>query len=172
MQTGWSDPATGIKFWNTARAPKSGAQFQFNDYVVIQIDTDVAQDFHVSPYDENGIELTPEELIERVKSAIISQIGDDFYQRLHSRMLFAIAVHSIECWLLPLYFTDKRREKTKNCLDTLNQALKKQGFTIDRKAADYYRKIAEPFSKKKTLMQMQSHNPSLSIFIVELGRVQ
>ena len=131
----------------------------------------MSQDYHVSPRDKEGKELSPEELIARVKSAIVSWIGSDFYQQFQSHMLFAIAVHSIECWLLPLYFTDKKREKTKNCLDTLNQALKKQGFTIDRKAPEYYRKIAEPYSKKKTLMQLQSRNPSLSVLIGELGQV-
>ncbi len=126
----------------------------------------------MSPRDDEGDELAPNELIERVKLAIISQIGDDFYQKVQSQILFAIAVHSIECWLLPLYFKDKKREKTKNCLGTLNQALNRtEGFTIDSKNPAYYRKVAEPYSKRKTLMQLQSHNPSLNRFVAELGQV-
>lgn len=147
--------------------------FQFTDYVIIQIDTDVSQDYHVSPRDAAGNELPPDALIERVKLALISKIGEDFYQRHQDQTLFAIAVHSIECWLLPLYFTERKREKTKNCLETLNQALaRKEGFTIDQKAPHYYRKIAAPYAKKSKLMQMQQYNPSLAHFISELQRVE
>jgi len=148
--------------------------FQFNDYLIIQIDTDVAQDYHVSPNDNEGNELTPVQLIEQVKLAIIAKIGDDFYQQHQDQILFAIAVHSIECWLLPLYCDAGKKGKLKNCLATLNYELgRKMGFTIDphNKRIKYYERISEDYSERKVLMKNYEANPSLHRFINELQTV-
>lgn len=145
--------------------------FQFNDYVIIHIDTDVSEDINygISHQDENG-ELSPEQLIEKVKEKFKSLIGEDFYSKYYDKIIFAIAVHSIECWLLPLFYTDNRKQKIKNCLDTLNKALikTKNNFTIDAKKPEYYRTLSDSYSKHQTLMKHYPNNPSLKIFIEEI----
>ncbi|SKB16014.1 conserved hypothetical protein [Planktothrix sp. PCC 11201] len=145
--------------------------FQFNDYLIIHIDTDVSEDINygISHQDKNG-ELSPEKLIEKVKEKFKILIGEDFYSKYYDRIIFAIAVHSIECWLLPLYYTDNRKQKIKNCLDTLNKALikTKNNFTIDAKKPEYYRIVSDPYSKHKTLIKYYRNNPSLKIFIQEI----
>lgn len=143
--------------------------FQSVDYVIIQIDTDVCEDYHISKR-ENGKELNPEQLIEKVINIFIEIIGNDFYKLIEQRIIFAVSVHSIECWLLPVYYTDSKKSKTVNCLQTLNQALQKKGFTIDKnnKNFEYYREISEVFIKKKKLNQYYSQNPSFEIFIKNL----
>ena len=77
--------------------------FQFNDYIISQIDTDVSEEkgFDISKRDENGNELTPDELIIKVKHKLIKLIGEEFYQKYSEKIIFAISVHSIECWFLP-----------------------------------------------------------------------
>ncbi|WP_449417531.1 phage tail protein [Phormidium nigroviride] len=144
--------------------------FQFNQYVIIQIDTDVSEDYGIPKQDENG-ELSPETLIAKVKEKFEGLIGEEFYKRYQDKIIFAIAVHSIECWFLPLYYQDKKKTKIKSCLKTLNQALvKSPGFTIDPKNKDpkYYRKISENYCKQKVLMKCYKHNPSLKVFIEEI----
>ena len=145
--------------------------FQFNNYVIIHIDTDVSEDINygISHQDENG-ELSPEQLIEKVKEKFKSLIGEDFYSKYYDKIIFAIAVHSIECWLLPLFYTDNRKQKIKNCLDTLNKALikTKNNFTIDAKNPRYYRTLSDSYSKHQTLMKHYPNNPSLKIFIEEI----
>jgi hypothetical protein len=105
--------------------------FQFIDYIIIQIDTDVSElkHYNISQQDENG-KFTPQQLIEKVIEKFRGAIGDDFYSKYQQKIIFASSVHSIECWLLPLYYTDKnKKSKFKNCLDTLNlQLLKKHEF--------------------------------------------
>jgi len=84
------------------------------------------------------------------------------------QIIFAIAVHSIECWLLPLYYTNQTRAKTKNCLDTLNRQLKKaDGFSINpsQKNPRYYETISKKYCKHKTLVSLYKANPSLRIFV-------
>ena len=143
---------------------------QFYDYIIIQIDTDVSEDYGVPKQDETG-EFTVEQIIEKVRERLASCIGDVFYSRYSERILFAISVHSVECWLLPLYYSDRRKSKLASCLRTLNQVLQRaERFTIDpnRKNPDYYRHICRQYCKHKTLMKFYSENPSLKIFIAEI----
>lgn len=147
--------------------------FQLNDYIIISIDTDVLEEkgFDISKRDENGNDLTPDELIEKVKQKFITLIGDDFYHKYSEKIIFAIAVNSTECWLLPLYYRDKRKSKIVNCLGTLNQETKtKEQFTIDKnnKNPDYYRTISKKYCKHKTFMKSYQNNPSLKVFIEEI----
>ena len=153
------------------RSKKFQEAFQFIDYIIIQIDTDVSEDYGVAKQDENG-EFTPQQLIAKVIEKFRNAIGDDFYSKYQQKIIFAISVHSIECWLLPLYYTDKKKQaKVKNCLDTLNRELqKKHKFTIDANAKnpEYYRVISEQYSKPKVLMKHYAENPSLKKFIEEI----
>ncbi len=145
--------------------------FQFIDYIIIQIDTDVSEDYNIAHQDENG-EFTPQHLIEKVIDKFRDGIGEDFYNTNQQKIIFAISVHSIECWFLPLYYTDKQKKaKYKNCLNTLNYELSKQHkFTIDKNAKnpEYYREIAKQYGKHKVLMNHYQDNPSLKIFIEEI----
>lgn len=149
--------------------------FQFNDYVIVQIDTDVAADYGVSSRNEEGNEFSDEDMYERVKEKLIAQIDSGFYANYASRILFAVSVQSIECWLLPLFFTDNKKSKTVNCLSTLNQGLKtKKSYSIDPKNKNprYYEDISVDCAKNKKLMALCASNPSLKAFIHELETTQ
>ncbi|MCL1472422.1 phage tail protein [Argonema antarcticum] len=148
--------------------------FQFNEYVIIQIDTDVSEEknYNIHKRDENG-ELTPEQLIEKVKEKFQLLIGEDFYIKYNHKIIFAITVYSIECWLLPLYYQDKRKAKITNCLNTLNQELgKRESFTIDanNKNPQYYRKVSRQYCEQKVLMKLYQENPSFKVFIQEIEK--
>ena len=128
--------------------------FQYSKYIIIQIDTDVSEreGFDVSKRDTKGKELEPVELIENVITKLIGLIGQEFYNEHVDRIIFAISVHEIECWLLPLYYNDKKQAKTSGCVKTLNIELaKKEGFTIDvnSKNQKYHDHITKQFWKKK-----------------------
>lgn len=160
---GWSQV---IEYCQSAKFRKA---FQLNKYIIIQIDTDVSQDWNrpytVSHRDENGT-LTPEKLIEKVIEMFVGLIGEDFYGQYQDRIIFAISVHSIECWLLPLYYSKDKKAKITGCLEALNREVaKKENFTIDAKKPKYYRKISRQYIKHKKLMQHYESDPSLKRFI-------
>jgi hypothetical protein len=95
----------------------------FNDYVIIQIDTDMSEhvNFDVS-LTYNGIDRPVEELVVDVRQKITSKINQASYKRNQSQFKYAIAVHSLECWLLPIYSNVKAHyEKTKNCAKQLER---------------------------------------------------
>lgn len=148
---------------------------QFNEAVIIQIDTDVSEEkgYDVPKRDEAGKELTQEELIVRVEEKLSSLIGPEVMDKFGDRILFAVCVHELECWLLPFYYNDSKRSKAVGCLSTLNQALGKKGdFTIDvnKKNHRYYEAISEPYRKKrKVLMAASGHNASFKAFMERLS---
>jgi hypothetical protein len=163
---GWS------QVFDYCRSDAFKQAFQFNDYIIIQIDTDVSADYGVPHQDQDG-EFSPEKLIELVIEKFKSLIGEDFYGKYSEKIIFAIAVHTTECWLLPLYYTDNKKSKLVNCLKSLNRGLAKQeGFTIDaeNKNPEYYRIISNKYCKQKTLKASYKENPSFKIFIEEIEK--
>ena len=75
----------------------------FLDYVIVQVDTDVAeqQGFDVQ-LTKNNQPLTIIEIVQAVTVRLIKQIDDGeagFYAKNQERIIFAISVHTLEIWL-------------------------------------------------------------------------
>jgi len=140
--------------------------FQENEYVIIHIDTDVSpkKNFDIPHYDENGELLTPEQLIVKVVNKFKSLIGEDFYDQYANKIIFAIAVHSIECWLLPLCLPEKKAE-TDDCMNILKRDLP----DFKEKDHRYYQRISIEYANQNSLLKLYPENPSLQIFIEELA---
>lgn len=140
---------------------------EFSDYVIVQIDTDVADKYKVN---FSGRE-TVMEIIQKVEEKIISTIGSELFESIKEKVFFAICVNSLECWLLPLYYTDKIQSNTQNCLRRLNEKLgKKDKISTQNKNQNLklYHKISRGFLKQKNLIEKYSQNPSLNEFILSL----
>jgi hypothetical protein len=151
---------------------------QFNDYLVIHIDTDVQEEsgFDV-PRRDKGKVLSVSDRVDRVIDRLKQEIDNGFYQSNAHRILFAIAVDSIECWLLPLLYPNKKDAKKDakivGCLESANQALRK----VDRDALSAgtvkkflpaYEEASSGYRKHKTLIELRDKNPSLGLFIEQL----
>lgn len=146
--------------------------FRRLDYVIVQVDTDVCElpNFGVAKL-ENGVELSPRELIERVKTKLISVIGEEFFNEYKESIGFAICVYSLECWLLPIHCTGNHRNKITGCLETLNRFLAKGnkrtiGVSKDR---EQYNELSKIYRSNKKLISLCKLNPSLEVFIEELS---
>ena len=149
-----------------------------DDFILIQIDTDCSNEKHydVPKTDEDGNVLPPAQLIEKVKSRFLeifeTSFGSDFWELHGSRILFAIAVDEIECWILPLFYSDRNKTATNNCFFKLNEKLRRDNLPTIRQdkvgEAQKYRQITKPYSKQKTLVEKQQENPSFSVFYEEL----
>ncbi len=143
-------------------------------FVIIHIDADVFYTDNIPPAyrietkELDGSDISYESLLSKIKNKIIAAIGKQFYHDYKERIIFAIAVNSMECWLLPIYFNDNKKRKMVQCLHTLNQALKKEGYTIHAKEPKYYRRASKPYLKNKFFMQKYRENPSLETFINSL----
>ncbi|MDD4854675.1 MAG: hypothetical protein PHQ22_06155 [Sulfuricurvum sp.] len=131
-----------------------------NHYMIIQIDTDISEhkNFGVS---QNNLSI--EELIGNVKERLIAQIDSNkpFYELYQEKIIFAISVHSLECWILPLY-KDIKSEKITGCLETLQRESK--SIQVTKEYKNYY-DLSRPLLKNKKLLQIATKNSSLQIFI-------
>ncbi|PWV45022.1 hypothetical protein [Chitinophaga sp. S165] len=154
--------------------------FEQNDYLIIQIDTDVCEhkNFDVRTTTEDGSAKSEEVLINdiilRFESLFLASFGPDKYNEFKERLIYAISLEEIECWLLPIYFTDKIKSATNNCIHKLNPKLKTSfnGLYIDannkNNMVGNYWKFSKPYMKNKTLMDKAYDNISLGIFIDNL----
>jgi len=170
-------PPGGPGGWlRVIRAVESGAHrraLENNEYVVIHIDTDVSQDpgFHV-PHQEGNHTLSVEQLTERVISRLLGLMDAPFIEKHGHRVIFAVAVHSIECWFLPLLYQDAKAAKPVGCLRAVNNALKKLNQDSlspgEDKAPRRNDEVSRAFLKRKDLLDAPERNPSLGEFIKRL----
>jgi hypothetical protein len=150
---------------------------QFNDFLVLHIDTDVSEDFGV-PHRQGGKELSVAELVECVIEKLASILGSESYVAHEGRLIFAIAVHSIECWLLPLFHTDSHARKITGCLNAVNEARRKRNQRPlsnprrrgDSKDPQSYLDASREYTRRKRLMALHDKNPSLALFVRQLDK--
>lgn len=147
---------------------------QLHDYLVLQLDTDVSNDYGV-PHMDGAEKLQPEEIVERVVARLRSTIGPEFYTVHAARFLFAIAVHDIACWILALHDDHGRHtQKVKQCLITANNELARKRLPqLSKKGrgeqvAEPYRRASRDFAERERLHEACGRNRSLALFTDQL----
>lgn len=151
------------------------------DALVIQIDTDVSEEdgFDVPKLDaENGnIPFTVEELAGRVTKRLIDQIESGlpgFYSENSSKIVFAISVHSLECWIFS-YYRKQEKSRIMGCEDTLNMVLTRyhsKSFPNYEKCPKIYEKLSKPFLKASNINIVRKDNESFELFLKQLELVE
>lgn len=169
---GWS------RVFEVLRRGQHVEALQFNDYLVIQLDTDVCEEvgFDV-PRREAGVELTPSVLVERVIARLHRELGSAFVAEHGHRVAYAIAVNELECWLLPLVFDNNKANKTTGCFEALHHRLtEREGRGLlqrDGRSRDprRYADVARPLRKATTLEQACEHSVSLAAFVAQVRAI-
>jgi hypothetical protein len=149
---------------------------QLNDYVVVHLDTDVCEEpgYDVSRRAADGRVLGPEELVEQVRLRLMTEMGRAFCDQHGVRIVFAIAVDAIECWLLPLLYDGEPAKKAKvaGCLaaaDWKLQRLKRPPLSMaGGKSLASYDGASRDYRKRRTLLDHRGQNPSLDVFVKNL----
>lgn len=155
-------------------------------FVIIQVDTDVSNDkgFDVPHIDEQNNHLSPGVLISDVIAKLISTIetGEEgFYEEHAEKILFAVSVHSIECWLYAHYNNKEplKSPKITGCERALlhlygkgtNPSLSKIKPNID-KNYNSYNKLSQPFLKRRHIDEVVQKDPSFRVFIESLAQIE
>lgn len=152
---------------------------QMNDYLVVQIDSDACEQYGVSPLDENSRRKSPEDLYPEIVSRLCEGLSEQFRRDYLERILFAICFDEIECWLLPLYYTDDNRCRTHNCIFTINKKLRKQNLpTIPTghdknspNARKAYTKVLKNIRNKRVVEEISAFNYGFHRLISDLQLV-
>lgn len=145
-----------------------------SDYLVIQIDTDVCE--HVN-YNASPITLADqdiEQFYEVIKNKMIEWINKfnpNTYEKYKEKIIFAICIHSLECWLLALYVKQHElpRKRIHSGLDHLNRALERHNMKISEpKDPNLYEHLALPLRKQRTHTVVREYSYSFDRFISHL----
>jgi hypothetical protein len=144
---------------------------QLHRYVIIQIDSDIAHDLGVL----RPAGLSDADFVQLIVAKLCSYIAPDDLAAVRSRLLFAIGLDEIECWLLPLVFDRSEKkflEKQTGCLETLNHKLKTSKevpLSTQARGKDpkRYERVSAPLRQRKKLDQAAT-NPGFVRFLEEL----
>lgn len=153
-----------------------------NDYLVIQIDTDTCSrvNYDVSEYDDNGRRISDEVLYVRVVSRALRDLSPEILAEFRDRILFAVCIDEIECWLLPIYYEREHSPKcyaTHNCMFHLNQKLSREGLGIpatDKNcplAIKTYQKILKNL-KQKDIPRVSAYNYGFKMFVAQMDCIK
>ena len=158
------------------REQKHREALQFNKYLIVQVDTDESEHANYGvPQQEHGQPLSPEAMVRRVVKKLRKIIGCEDCAAYGDRLIFAICVRDIECWLLPLWEQGNKATKTTGCLQTLNAALAQQNqptINPNNKRVPPYDNASRGYRKRADLLSEAPKNPSLAIFLDELNTRQ
>lgn len=116
---------------------------------------------------ENGEVLEPPALVSKVAGKLREIIGPEDLASYGDKIIFAICVREIECWLLPLWDTAKA-SKREGCANAVDRALGKKGEAPLNKDPERYRSASKEYSRHKELLAKGPKNPSLKLFLEEL----
>lgn len=141
---------------------------EIKDFIIIQIDTD--RIFGHTNFSKIDTALPYSKLYNEILNGFEGIIGAQIYSKYQNKIIFAISMSTIECWLVPLWCSD-RKDKIRNCLHQLNECLKKSNSKINPYAKKYgdYIKLSNDYNKRKNLIANYKLNPSLESFIDELN---
>jgi hypothetical protein len=125
---------------------------QLNRFVVIQIDSDIAGELGVS----RPAAASDAQIVELIIAKLCSEIAAEDLAGVRDRLLFAIGVDEIECWLLPAVFdrSDKRMlSKATGCLEAINRKLRKDNQVLlssgEHKDPQRYRRLSEKYRRRR-----------------------
>lgn len=145
-----------------------------NNFLIIQIDTDQCQNHPfsvtITPIDNTKTIYT--KVIEKLSSFILPEI----YEKYLNRIIFAVCIDTIECWLIPIYYRDNRRSKESNCIKYLNMELVRKNITPinpnnknTNNSNATYDIILKNWRKKSSLLESAIDQYSLNEFINNLN---
>ena len=141
------------------------------EYIVVQIDTDVCEEYGVKH------DLTDMGAFwKNVCDNLSNRLPEDFDR---SKLIFAICIDEIECWLIPFVDTNRKDcESTNRCVNIVNKNIKGKDLFIDagnknsdgaKSAYDY---ILKQKKKPKDIKECSVHNYDFTLFIEQLDKME
>jgi len=145
---------------------------EYNDYVVIQIDTDIASE---KPLNLQIHNKKTDEIYHFMKSTLLDLMPNKF--DIQENFIFAIGIHQIECWLVGLIDNNHSAKDIVNCLNRLNRAIgKTKKYKIippDKKenSKETYHLLSSKLKKQKDIIKYSKKNYGFEMFIEQLEKI-
>jgi len=140
------------------------------EFIVLQIDSDISEELLVNSTDNQGNEIAIEDLIQTISDKLIGSINQgesEFYTTYANKIIFAICVHSLECWLVAHY---AEQSAIHNCFDVL-KTVNKNTIRVAKKPKNY-NQLSTPFLIRENINAVANKDPSFRIFIQSLEQIE
>ncbi len=153
--------------------------FDYNDYVVIQIDADVSQEegFDV-PHLKKGKQIESKELCENVINRLQSFIPEEVWHKYSDKFLFSIGILTMECWLVAIV-NSNHNEANNNCINRLNRSLKRKNINQinpsnknNYQSRTTYKKLAGEFKNKEIIDKFAIKNTGFEYFVKQFENIK
>jgi len=141
------------------------------EFVILQIDSDIAHKIPVDHQDSEGNELSAGSLMANIRDKLIESINNgelDFYQTYATKIIFSICVHSLECWLVAHH---AEQTAIHNCFEVLKTAINSNDIRVAKKRKNYDI-LSQPFLDRKNIDAVAEKDPSFRAFIQSLETIQ
>lgn len=135
------------------------------EFMVLQIDSDIADKLGISGSHQLSIDV----LVNHIKTKLIACINSGaahFYEDHAEKFLFAICVHSLECWLVAHY---AEQSAIHDCFEVLKAANLSMRVTKKR---ENYRQLSEPFLNRNHIDAAANKDLSFRLFIQALAVIE
>jgi len=145
----------------------------YNDYIIVQIDTDIADEPRINLQLHNK---TPNEIYTEMKNKILDFVSLQMPNT--ENLIFAIGVHQIECWLVGIIDNKHTNKNIVNCINRLNIAIgKSKKYKIippDKKenSKETYVALSSSLKKKKDIIKYSKKNIGFEKFIEQLQLIE
>lgn len=144
------------------------------DFLILQIDSDVCDKapFNV-PLMSAGKDRPVVDLVSDIVIRLVQEmnlINTEFYENHKEKIIFAISVHSIECWIYKYFEKDNKKAticKTKGCEVSLNQVINKKHQKLVKhlsKKGNNYFDLTKDLRQHKNLQAILNKDKSFEIF--------
>ena len=144
--------------------------------LVLQLDSDIVEhpNFAGNYRNQQGIELTSHALITDIIHKLVIKInaGDaGFFEKHKQKIVFAICVHSLECWLYAFHYKKPlSKPKIVGCGRALNHEMKTSGFD-GKKDKRLYQEHTRFFLKPENINLVTAKDQSFKTFIQQLEAI-
>lgn len=140
-------------------------------YLVLQIDSDIAEEIPAQHCDHHGNELATVVLITNIQTKLIASINsgaNGFYETHAEKIIFAICVHSLECWLVAHH---GEQNTIHDCFEVLKTVIDPKRIRVAKKRRNYDQ-LSQPFLDRQNLIATASKDTSLKIFLQALEPIE
>lgn len=132
-------------------------------FLIVQIDTDIAK----KEIGVNTDNLNIEEIVIAVKKCLKIKINEGetgFYDKHATKIIFAISVHSLECWLFAYY---AQQTIINDCFEALKKIPIPKKIPITKKQRNYDQ-LSQPFLIRQHIDNVAEKDHSFRFFIQSL----